>query len=363
MRGRVTEVQTRGGASRFLSAVWPFWRGATAPLASALTGLVWTFILAGVWVQSLINTWNARFFDALERRDPLLMDLVGVFVIYVAAAGLVLFGTVLSRMSLQVCLRKWLTTRILGHCLERGSLVGNGARGSDTPEFRIADDVRLAVDPLVDLSVGFASSVLIAFTFFAVLARVGGSIHVPLLGMELPAYFLFAAVAYALVMSGLSSLLGWPLVRAIEVKNHREGVFRFELTRLRDPASQGRLTEDTGTVLSSALHAVCQGWRSVVIGHARVSGVAGANAVLVGVFPVMLCIPKYLTGEMTLGAIMQLATAFVQVQMALNWIVDNFFRFAEWRASAKRVGDLLQALESPAAVSFSRNAGQAPATA
>jgi ABC-type uncharacterized transport system fused permease/ATPase subunit len=48
---------------------------------------------------------------------------------------------------------------------------------------------------------------------------------------------------------------------------------------------------------------------------------------------------------MTLGAVMQLATAFVQVQMALNWIVDNFVRFAELRASANRVGELVAAMD------------------
>jgi len=68
--------------------------------------------------------------------------------------------------------------------------------------------------------------------------------------------------------------------------------------------------------------------------------------VLVGVFPVMLAVPKYLDGDLTLGAVMQLATAFVQVQMALNWIVDNFVRFAEWRASANRVGEFLVTIDS-----------------
>ena len=61
--------------------------------------------------------------------------------------------------------------------------------------------------------------------------------------------------------------------------------------------------------------------------------------------PVILALPKYMTGEMSLGSVMQLATAFVQVQMALNWIVDNFVRFAELRASANRVGELVWAMD------------------
>jgi putative ATP-binding cassette transporter len=40
---------------------------------------------------------------------------------------------------------------------------------------------------------------------------------------------------------------------------------------------------------------------------------------------------------------MQVAAAFMQVQTAFNWLVDNAIRLAEWNASAQRVGVLLNA--------------------
>jgi putative ATP-binding cassette transporter len=43
---------------------------------------------------------------------------------------------------------------------------------------------------------------------------------------------------------------------------------------------------------------------------------------------------------------MQAAAAFVSVQVALNWFVDNFVRVAQWVASAKRVDELVEALEA-----------------
>lgn len=341
--------ELRTGARSFLALARGYWLGASALQAWLLTALVGALIVAGVAVQSSINTWNAAFFNALEqRRQGVLVGLLWEFAMYVGAAGIVMVVLILSRMALQVCLRRWLSERVVSRWLGDGTYyrLVQRTKGAETPEFRIADDIRLAVDPLVDLSVGFAGSVLIAVTFFAVLASVGGSIHVPTLGVTVPAYFLVGAIVYAVLMSGLSSVVGWPLIRSIEAKNHREGIFRYELTRLRESAASGRPHADgVGEVLICALDAVVRSWRGVVIGQARVSGVASANAVLVGVFPVMLAVPKYITGEMTLGAVMQLATAFVQVQMALNWIVDNFFRFAEWRASANRVGDFIAAME------------------
>ena len=48
---------------------------------------------------------------------------------------------------------------------------------------------------------------------------------------------------------------------------------------------------------------------------------------------------------MTLGQVMQAAAAFIQVQYAFNWIVDNYPRLAEWAASARRVANLLVSLD------------------
>jgi ABC-type uncharacterized transport system fused permease/ATPase subunit len=86
-----------------------------------------------------------------------------------------------------------------------------------------------------------------------------------------------------------------------------------------------------------------------------------ATSYLVGVFPIILAIPKYLSGEMSLGSVMQLATAFVQVQMALNWIVDNFVRFAELRASANRVGELVFAMDGMTEAETQREAASGAA--
>ncbi len=59
----------------------------------------------------------------------------------------------------------------------------------------------------------------------------------------------------------------------------------------------------------------------------------------------ILCVPKYLSGAMSLGELTQSAAAFVVVQGAFNWLADNYQRFADWRSSAHRVATLLLALD------------------
>jgi len=54
---------------------------------------------------------------------------------------------------------------------------------------------------------------------------------------------------------------------------------------------------------------------------------------------------KYLGGTMSLGEVAQVVSAFVIVQTALNWLVDNYAGLAECLSSVNRVAALLLALD------------------
>jgi putative ATP-binding cassette transporter len=86
-------------------------------------------------------------------------------------------------------------------------------------------------------------------------------------------------------------------------------------------------------------------WFGVIVWQGRMMWLNGANLVLAPVVPLLLGAPKYLAGEMTLGSLMQAATAFVQVQTALNWLADNAPRLADWFASSHRVTQLSDAID------------------
>jgi hypothetical protein len=61
-----------------------------------------------------------------------------------------------------------------------------------------------------------------------------------------------------------------------------------------------------------------------------------------------------LTG-LLLGSASQQAAAFVTVQGAFNWLVDNYQRLADWRSSAHRVATLLIALDELEAKEVSKD--------
>jgi vitamin B12/bleomycin/antimicrobial peptide transport system ATP-binding/permease protein len=86
-------------------------------------------------------------------------------------------------------------------------------------------------------------------------------------------------------------------------------------------------------------------WLAMIRRRGRLTWLTNGNGALVPVVPLLLAAPKYLSGEMSLGGVVQVAAAFVAVQIAFNWVVENFMRIAEWLASARRVIDLVEAID------------------
>jgi len=174
---------------------------------------------------------------------------------------------------------------------------------------------------------------------------VGGSLTVA--GYSIPGYMVFACIIYSTVTTLGMFLLGRPLVRRVEEKAAGEAQLRYELTRVKDNAENIALTggdDDERERLDVTFSDLVQRWLGVIVWQGRMMWLNGASLVLAPVVPLLLGAPKYLSGEMTLGSLMQAATAFMQVQAALNWLADNALRLADWFASAHRVTQLSDAI-------------------
>ena len=191
-----------------------------------------------------------------------------------------------------------------------------------------------------------------AVAFASILFVVGGAITIPVPGLGqsiwIPGYIAIAAVVYAGLVSALTFTIGNPLVEKVASKNESEAQFRYELTRVRENAESIALIKgdtDEKKRLGSTFEGLLKRWLEVITQHTRLTWLLNSNSFFAPVVPLLLATPKYLSGEMTLGAMMQVAAAFTSVLGALNWFTDNYIRLAEWSASAKRVDELYVALE------------------
>ena len=78
----------------------------------------------------------------------------------------------------------------------------------------------------------------------------------------------------------------------------------------------------------------------------RTTIVSHGSSMIAPVIPILLAAPKYLDGSMSLGQVMQAASAFTIVQGAFGWLVDNYPRLAEWTAGARRIASLMVSLDA-----------------
>jgi vitamin B12/bleomycin/antimicrobial peptide transport system ATP-binding/permease protein len=336
-------------SQRFLGLSLGFWSGKTKARAWLLTSAIFLLLFANLGAAIAVNRWNKFFFDALEQKDTqrVLLGLGLVLVLALLSAAFSV-GLLRARMRLQLQWRQWLTRTLIGRWLAdrhfyQLTIVQTEATN---PEARIAEDVRLAIELLVDFSLGVLNALLAAVSFIGILWVVGGSLIVG--GVSIPGYMVFACILYSAITTLSMFMLGRPLVRRVEEKAAGEAQLRYELTRVKDNAENIALIggdDDERDRLDVTFSDLVQRWLGVILWQGRMMWLNGANLVLAPVVPLLLGAPKYLSGAMTLGSLMQAASAFVQVQVALNWLADNATRLADWFASSHRVTQLSDAID------------------
>jgi putative ATP-binding cassette transporter len=340
-------------ARLFLNRAVGFWTGPNRRNAWLWTGGALALVFANLAVNVGINRWNKWFFDALERKDgSTLWSAVLVIVVLILLGAAFAVAMVWCRMTLQVKWRQWLTGQVLERWLSEQRYYRLAVTDEEqiNPEYRIADDLRLASEPVVEFAVGFINAILAAVTFVGILFWVGGSLTIDIGGTSvwIPGYIAIAAVLYATATSVLTYLIGSPLVDRVAAKNEAEAQFRYELTRVRENAESIALikgADDERERLNETFATVAARWLDVVRQHCHLTWILNGNAFFAPVFPVLLATPKYLAGDLSLGSVMQIAAAFIAVLTALNWFAENFIRLAEWSASARRAQELHEALD------------------
>ncbi len=344
----------RSRMRQFFRVALRFWIGESRLRAWGLTALVLFFVATQLGAAVGVNAWNRLFFDALEKRSVGdIWAAVAWLPLIVVGFALSLSCLVISRMLLQMRWREWLTRHLAGWWIadQRYYRLQFIAQEQTAPEYRIAEDARLAIEPLVEFAIGLLSAAVTAAAFATILWYVAGSARFTLAGVEIviPSYMALAAILYAVVASLAAYYAGRPLVPRIAAKNEAEAQFRAEMTRLRENAESIALIKgdaDERDSVGENYGRVVAAWLKVIRQQGVIAIVLNTNGALFPIVPLLLVAPKYLAGGITLGAVMQVVAAFSAVQAALIWFVDNFVRLAEWFASVTRVDELAEALEA-----------------
>lgn len=344
-------------ARTFLGKVWnlsrPYWFSEERWRARGLLAAIVALTLALVYMAVLFNEFNRDFFNAIQDKNyqdfkSLLLWFCFLAAVFIAMAVYKLYLT----QMLEMRWRAWLTHAYLDEWLDRQSYyrIELASRGTDNPDQRIAEDLKLFTAGTLSLSLGLLSAVVTLLSFIAILWSVSGSLEFSLMGSEfsIPGYMVWVAILYALAGSVLTHFVGRPLIRLNFQQERLEADFRFNLVRLRENAEGvalygGEQPERDG--LRDRFERIRANWWELMRYTKRLTVATSGYTQVAIVFPILVAAPRYFSGAIQLGVLMQVASAFGQVQGALSWFVDSYGSLANWKASVDRLLSFQQALD------------------
>lgn len=348
-----TVADPRQDWTRFWASASGFWRGLQAWRVWLFCGLLLCVVALQLYVQFRFNYWNRDFFDALERHDAGRLQLQALLLLPLCGASIALAVTsVWGRMTMQRMWRKWLTIHLIQYWTEndRYARLAQVQSEHQIPEYRVAEDARIATDAPIDFALGVVSSLLTAYIFIQVLWDVGGDVTFNVFGLSvwLPGYLVIGVAAYSGLVTGAMVLVGSPLTQVIKTKNQSEAELITAAHVLRDIGEGHAPKKDEPQVkagIQQAVENVLKQWRHLCWRLMRMTLVSHGNSLIAPIMGLILCAHKFLAGAMTLGELTQAAAAFTLVQSSFNYLVDNYGRVADWISSVERVGRLLLALD------------------
>lgn len=333
----------------FLKRVWrltaPYWRSEERAMAWLVLAAVVGLALGLVYLDVLFNYWNRDFYNALQARS--FPDFKDLLLYFGFLAAIYIFGYIyrvyLTQM-LQMRWRAWLTRVYLDEWMADRAYyrleLEHGA--TDNPDQRISEDLNKFTAGTLSLGLGLLSSLVTLASFSVILWSLSGSLTIPLgaASVEVPGYMLWAAVLYAIVGSVLAHYVGRALIGLNFRQERYEADFRFTLVRFRENAEgialyRGEPAEHAS--LMGRFGAVIGNWWQIMRANKRLNAYTAGYSQIAIIFPFIVGAPRYFSGEIDLGTLMQVASAFATVQGALSWFVNSYATLADWKASVDRL--------------------------
>ncbi|HET6234762.1 MAG TPA: ABC transporter ATP-binding protein/permease [Acetobacteraceae bacterium] len=306
-------------------------------------GVVFSF-----WNRVMFNTLQTKDWDAfvhllfLYRRTE--FGFMPGFCEFAALYVLVGVYRVYLTQWLEIRWRGWMTTRFLDEWLAdrayyRISLTTDRAAiGTDNPDQRIAEDLRDFVSNTLSLGLDLLSNVVSLFSYLGILWGLSGALTV--FGISVPGYMVWVALIYAFIGTWLTHLVGRALVPLRFRQQRFEADFRYALVRLRENMEgvalyNGELEEKAN--LGERFASVISNWWSIMRRTKLLNSLVVGYTQVAIIFPLVVAAPRYFSGALELGGLMQTADAFGQVQGAMSWFINSYDSLAQWRAIVERL--------------------------
>lgn len=331
----------------------PFWlkssqRGSAWLIGAALTILVAVYSGLNLW----LNKVNKAFYDALQNLDaPGFNQSVTLF--FVVVGFLVVVVTVMRYLeqALEIRWRKSMTDSLMkrwldGHTfyrMERDNLC-------DNPDQRISQDVAEYVKLMISLALGFLANLGTLLTMGWVLWKSAGPMTYTYSGSSLtiPGYLFWLAIFWGVLQTLLTHLAGHRLAGLTVEQQSAEADFRFSLAKVRESSEQialyrGQAVEQRR--LEGLFRAIQQNWSFLMRHNIYLNVTTTAFSVIAVLVPIIAVSPKVLSGDLSLGTLMQDISAFSATTEAVAWFALSYRDLFQLSARVRRLVKMDAAME------------------
>ncbi len=344
-------VATNWQKSRLqLSRVWalslPYFKSEEKWRARLLLAACVGLNLGMVYMMVLLNDWNRVFYDALQNRNAeVFWKQLGVFAILATCLIIVAVYRFYLTQLLELRWRAWMTRDYLqrwlkGHVFYQLEL--QSKNGTDNPDQRIQEDVQQFTADTVGLSLGLLDATVTLLSFVGILWGLSGGFSFDVMGetYNIPGFMVWMALSYALAGSLIGHFIGRSMASLNFTQQRLEADFRHHLMRVRE-YSEAIALDRGGRVerlsLQERFKLVLDNFMRLLRVPKRYTWFNSGYGQAAVVFPMLVASPRYFSGAIQLGELMQISSAFGQVQESLSWFISNYSRLASWQATTLRL--------------------------
>ncbi len=340
--------------TQFVSLAGPFWNSKNRVAIRRDTVLLVVLTVAQIYVAVLIAEWNAALFDALEQRSMAgLITQFGILVLIFIANITIAAWHLIVKRRLTIGWRVWLTDKVVSKWMHNGrhyQMTLMQKTNHDNPDGRIAEDIRIATEEGIVLAHSFFYSVLLLGSFTSMLWVLSGSFNLEIghHSFVVYGYLVWISVIYSLCASMLGWWMGKPLTKSTHDRQTQEANYRYELIKAQENSQAIALLHGENNEkarLFKAFRAIVDTYQIQTAAWKQIQTFSSGYSIVSMALPILSASPRYIAGNITLGALMQSVQAFEQMVSALSWPVNNMAQIAKWRTSVERVLGLVSAMD------------------
>ena len=305
-----------------------------------------------VAINIRLSFFNRDWFNSIQSKDSAAFWslLFGVFCFWAAiyvVSGLVEYY---AESVLKIRWRRWMTERYYGLWLDDGSQYRAALAGqaADNPDQRIAEDVRNFLNSTYTFSISMLSTVSTLVSFSIILWTIPVDFMVPGTDIAVPGLPFWVALAYSVVGTWLTHLIGRPLVQLEFAKERYEADFRFSLARVREYSEQVALLRGESAekrILGGRFGAIVSNFYAIVNRTVKLLTFTTSYFQANVVIPYIIVAPYFFLGRITLGQMTQTAGAFGRVESALTFFIARYQSLASYKATVERLTTFGAAIE------------------